>query len=489
MLVACLATLMGSLALAGPAGAAMSDISSLQTAAGIACASASTCYVVGADLNDAPAVLTVTAGNPGATAEFADPNFEPFAVACPDATHCVVVGEDLDPNSGQQVGAVATLTGGTPGTVQTVPSASSLAAVGCAGYGHCVAAGLDQGGVGGTVPILGGQPQALTDIPGGAFQPSAVACPSAGQCLVAGQVGTASGTAGALSVVSSGTPGTPVAGSTAQLTGVACSGGSACVTSGVTNNGVDSFGDPIPVPSLTDVSAGGFGASWNYGSYSPGGMAAIACAPTTVCLAIGDDDNGDEFAVPVQKGQAGTAATIPADPTIGSGVVLSALDCPSASTCLAIGLDQSDNPVLATLAVPEFHSTAPASGGTGGSGSGSGGPSSGGPGGHHRTPTRLLISVSWPHTGAVHHITITVRCQNALTLGAVDGVRVRLQDRRAGGRGAWHALAGAITRGRGTARFRVPARRGRRISYRARFTGTGAYAGSVSAVKTVSVVG
>jgi hypothetical protein len=479
-------------ALALPAGAraasiSAQDISSLQTVAAAACTSASTCYAVGTDASTGnPAVVTITNGTPSATpADFADTNFEPDGIACPNASQCVVVGDDTDQTTGNAVGAVATVTNGSPGATQEVSSASQLYSIGCASYGYCIVAGQDQSGGYGTVAVSSGTPSAsgVSDFSDQNFEPAAVACPSGNTCLVAGQDGTSGD--GAVSVVTGGVPASGVqdASQTAELTAIACWSSSGCTAGGAANGGTDDDGDPITIPSVTALSSGGVaGSTWTYSADQYGGMEAAACTPGSTCVAIGDDDNGDDFAAPISNGKAGAQEVLTPDASIGP-LDFDSLSCPSASTCIAVGQDESEDPVVAEIPVPAYQSQAPATG------NGGGGGSSGSSGSHKRTATRLLIGVSWTAARPIRHLKVTVRCESAVTKGGIDGLRVRLEDRRAGAR-TWHVVGSALTRrvgrDRGEARLSVAApRTGVRTQYRAVLTKTSTYGGSTSTTKTV----
>jgi len=482
-------------ALALPAGAraasiSAQDITSLQTVAAAACTSASTCYAVGTDASTGnPAVVTITNGTPSATpSDFGDTNFEPDGIACPNASQCVVVGDDTDQTTGNAVGAVATVTNGVaPNTTQEVSSASELYAIGCASYGYCIVAGQDQSGVYGTVEVAGGAPSAsVQDFADQNFEPAAVACPSSTTCLVAGQDGTSGD--GAVFAVTGGTPAQTVqdASQTAELTAIACWSSGGCTAGGAANGGTDDDGDPITIPSVTALSSGGAaGSTWTYSADQYGGMEAAACTPGSTCVAIGDDDNGDDFAVPVSNGKAGAQEVLTPDASIGP-LDFDSLSCPSASTCIAVGQDESEDPVVAEIPVPAYQSQAPATG-TGGGGSSGSGTS----GSHKRTATRLLIGVSWTAARPIRHLKVSVRCENAITRGGIDGLRVRLEDRRAGSR-TWHVAGSALTRrigrDRGEARLSVAApRSGVRTQYRAVLTRTSTYGGSTSTTKTVLI--
>lgn len=485
-----------ALALPGAAHAASisaATIGPLQAVTGVACASASTCYAVGADQDGNPAVITLTNGVPGTTAnDFSDENFLPTGIVCPSGGSCLAYGYDVDPDSGNQVGAEAPVnaTTGNPGNTTEAADASEFDAFGCSSESSCLAAGQDQSGNPGTVAITQGQPQSLVDIADQEFNPGAVACSAAGRCLVAGEDGLSPDTTGALDAVTNGTPAAvqDLAGSVALDT-IGCWSATGCTAGGAGSDGTDSDGDTITVPTLTAIAGGQPGSTANYPAYADGAMTSVSCAGTT-CLAIGDDEGGDDFAAPVADGKPGQAETLTDDPSIGP-IDFSGLACPTATRCLAVG--QGDQaPVAAEIPVPAF---APASG-TSGGGSGSSGSGSGGstkanrPG--HRIKTRLLIAITWRSGSPVRHLTVTVRCQNAVSRVGIEALRIKLEVRRDGSRSAWRQIASALSRRigatRGEVRFVVPAVAGARTEYRAVLSRTRRYAGSVSFTKTIAIL-
>ena len=204
----------------------------------VACTSPSSCVAVGSNQAQGEGVVVpITNGVPG-SAQLVPGTATLSSVACDPSGACVATGS-TQPRFAFGEGVVVPISGGAAGAPQLVPSTAALLGVTCPASGSCVSVGYGASGAA-VVPIEAGVPQVaepvagtnlLTDIdcnaPGtctavgfapegetaavpvtngvpGAAQttpgvpfggggiglfPNAVACPSAGLCLVAGETG------------------------------------------------------------------------------------------------------------------------------------------------------------------------------------------------------------------------------------------------------------------------------------------------------------
>lgn len=112
----------------------------------------------------------------------------------------------------------------------------------------------------------------------------------------------------------------PVPG-TADVLGVACPSGIACVAVGdnSSNQGV-----VVPVSNGVPGSAVAVPGTQSLG--------AVACSSTTSCVAVGyDHSSGEGVVVPITNGAPGTVQPVP------GAVVLTGVACPAADTCVAVG--------------------------------------------------------------------------------------------------------------------------------------------------------
>jgi hypothetical protein len=77
-------------------------------------------------------------------------------------------------------------------------------------------------------------------------------------------------------------------------------------------------------------------------------LTALACGTPATCLALGEDTEGDWVVVPIDAGRPGTAVPVPAAP--GDELTLTALACGSATLCEAVGsLTDSQGDSLAAV--------------------------------------------------------------------------------------------------------------------------------------------
>lgn len=217
-------------------------------------------------------------------------------ISCPTASLCVAVAYGSK---------VATSTDpGTEGSwvVTDLAGHFDLRGVSCASPALCVAVGNEGGIVASTDPTGGPSAWRSMGAPGGESSLNSVSCPTAALCVTGnvGQIITSTNPAGG--------PGewrAVAAGTGLPTKGVSCASELACVA-------VDNNAD---VMTSTDPTGGA--AAWPYKNVlkfedpDPGfgnGMFGLACADTSLCLAVGQDSqilvSGDPFApdeVPVAK--------------------------------------------------------------------------------------------------------------------------------------------------------------------------------------------
>jgi hypothetical protein len=218
-------------------------IPAISSLAGIACASASTCYAVGTiPAGGVNVVLTITNGVPGAIQPVSGP-YGLAAITCADATTCLAVGATEDQ------GVVVPVTNGVLGSPQFVPDASSLSGVACSGD-TCDAVGTSADLFESVlVPVVNGAPgpvQAVTDT-----LLSAIACPSATTCVAVG----ADNTAGAVVTILDGVPGPAVeVPGSADFDAVGCGSPTTCMAAGSNFDQVGVVaGITVPPPCTTTV--------------------------------------------------------------------------------------------------------------------------------------------------------------------------------------------------------------------------------------------
>ncbi len=171
-----------------------------------------------------------------------------------------------------------------------------------------------------------------------------VACPSATTCLAVGSGPFQGATAVASAVDGAWTwgPLTASSGDTGNFfswSAVACPSATTCLAVGLDNlNGV-----------VTTANLVGTTWTWSPASEVPddtsgtGDLAGIACPNATTCLAVGGDGDSQgtfEEASLTSSGWTWSPPTLLTPPSSGAGT-LSAITCPSATTCVAVGSDGS----------------------------------------------------------------------------------------------------------------------------------------------------
>ena len=183
---------------------------------------------------------------------------------------------------------------------------------------------------------------------------TAASCATATECLA---VGTTSTTVGAASFSSdAGQSWSPLAAvdspSIARLTGIACPSATTCVAVGSSSTkpavgvvanlsgGVWRWSPPVTITAASNPTADQLI------------MNAVSCVSASSCVSVGEDQSAD---TPVMSytndgGRTWTAAVpVGGDNAIANGfqVQLNAITCPSSTTCIAVGNDSADNGMVA----------------------------------------------------------------------------------------------------------------------------------------------
>jgi hypothetical protein len=182
---------------------AQQPLPGIDFAVSIGCASPTTCYVVGNKMGDFESpdfedwfdkgiVVPIVNGVVGAAQEIPAMSLA-NGVACTSATTCYVVG-----NGGFDVGlapVVVPLVDGVPGEPTVVPDAGALIGIACATSTTCEAVGFNNDGVGIVVPIVNGVPGAALPV-AGTNGLSGVACGNAATCVAVGTTPSGPGNPG-----------------------------------------------------------------------------------------------------------------------------------------------------------------------------------------------------------------------------------------------------------------------------------------------------
>ncbi len=297
------------------------------------------------------------AGAPLATAatitDLADPTMATgvlAAVACPSATTCLAVGS----GPFQGATAVASVAGGAWTWGPLTPSSGdagnffSWSAVACPSATTCLAVGADNTAGVVTTATLAGSTWTWTpaiEVPSdasGSGSLTGVACPSATTCLAVGGDGNSLGIVDQASLTSAGwtwSPATsllPPSSGAGTLSAIACPSATTCVAVGTDGSeGV-----------AATATSGAAGWTWSpevrvdLGQASPGlgGLNAIACPSATTCVAVGSD-NSDAVTTKGTADATGWTWTpeVIVTPDASGGGELTGVACPSAMICVAVG--------------------------------------------------------------------------------------------------------------------------------------------------------
>ena len=359
-----------------PSGAATGSMTQIS---GLACPSARECVAVG-QYNDSSGNFqgllvtghrsswtAVTAPVPAGAATM--PQTIISGVACPSARECVAVGQYND-SSGNYQGLLVT-GHRSSWTAVTAPvpagavgnSGASIAAITCPSARACVAVGYWNDSSGNSHLFLltrhGSSWTATTaPLPAGALANlgagiSVLDCPSATACTAVGSYTDSSGTSHLFLLTRHGSSWTATtaplpAGAPANpyifIGGIACPSSTACVATGW-------YGDAnFPSEGNHGLLLTRHGSSWSAttaplpagitGRYTS--ITAVACRSATTCTAVGsytDSAGNGQGVLLVKHRWSWTAATAPAPSgaPINPFSSITAVACPSATTCTAVG--------------------------------------------------------------------------------------------------------------------------------------------------------
>jgi hypothetical protein len=283
-------------------------------------------------------------------------------VACTSASACTAVGRYLT-RSGTGLPLVERWNG-RRWTIQRTPSpagapGSELRDVACTSATACTAVGSSTDQSGNTLATLAerwdGRRWRIEATPSGARPRGlvAVACTSASIC-------TAVGNSGALNLAERRKRGrwnvqptpTRVGAQSSQLNGLACASSSACTAVG---NRADLTGNP-----LGTMAERWDGTRWSIQpTPNPAGargslLTAVACPSASSCIAVGFATNspGTPAATLAERWDGTRWSVLPTpNPPGGGGSILGSVACPSITACIAVGgaTDNAGNP-RATLA-------------------------------------------------------------------------------------------------------------------------------------------
>jgi hypothetical protein len=337
----------------------------------VSCPDADHCWAVGVPGPNAPSTPT-TAGSgsaaaPAVTVIAATVNggltwhAQPLApgaaapaltgVSCPSTKDCMAVGSTgSDPGTGV---VLTTSDGGKSWVAATPPAgAITVASVLCDTAATCTAVASDGTADWSTTTVDFGRTWTQEgSLPPGLAGALTLTCPTAGTCLVAGFAPAASGHGqGAVAISTNG--GTSWAAATVPagvglLQSAACASPTRCLAAGTTSTTVS---DVVPAKGLLLASADG-GHTWTAATAATAGTNAtgtlpvddifgLACPAATSCVMVGTKWQGTPAtgtgAVAESK-DAGAAFT--ASSTAYTPLTLTAVDCPTAVLCVAVGGD------------------------------------------------------------------------------------------------------------------------------------------------------
>ena len=256
---------------------------------GLACPSATSCIAVGTNDARVGVVVAVTSGTPGSAKTIAGTT-ELSAVACPSATSCLAVGdlfefndeEGASPASNAGVGVVVPISGGAPGSAQTVAGTSRLPGVACPSSTNCVAVGSNAAvSAGVVVPVAPGgapgAPQAVT----GHLQLFGVACPNSSGCVAAGSFISEQGPGVLVPIAPDGTVGTvqSVSG-LLSVNAVGCSNTTSCLA-------VEPYQPSVLPLTVTPGVGGGGGGGTTTTTTASFGNQLITLTIPSACVAAG----------------------------------------------------------------------------------------------------------------------------------------------------------------------------------------------------------
>ncbi len=326
----------------------------------VSCGSPDRCWAVGSgnpvprSPSGNPSVIVGTTDGGATWAVQPDPLPTPStlsSISCPDARHCMAVGY----LAGAQLAgtAVTTSDGGRRWHTVTAPAgATELVGVGCRGAGRCLVLATDGSALWSATTLdFGSSWQRAGTLPAGFAGAGGVSCPDTATCLTAGYVPTGPGHGGgAIAVTTDGGASwqpAAVPTGTGLLHGVACTDDRTCVavgTSSTTTSGI------APDKGTVVTSSGGlatFGVA--RAPSTIGDVFGVSCHRPASCAAVGIAWTSASPPAPiagvVTTLDGGSAWRTPRSRYVPSG--LAGVDCPTATSCIAVGGD-----VIARLTLP-----------------------------------------------------------------------------------------------------------------------------------------
>jgi hypothetical protein len=284
-------------------------------------------------------------------------------VSCPSTKACMAVGSTgADPGTG----VVLTTNDGGRSWVTAAPPAGAVAvaSVRCATPAACTAVASDGTAQWSTDSLNFGRTWTQEgSLPAGIAGALSLTCTAAGTCLVAGFAPAASGHGqGAVAISTNG--GTTWAAATVPagvglLQSAACASPTRCLAAGTTSTTVS---DVVPAQGLLLASADG-GHTWTAATAATAATRAaalpvddifgLACPGPTSCVMVGTKWVGNPATgtgAVAESGNAGAAFT--ASSTAYTPLTLTAVDCPTAVRCVAVG---GDTVARITLPRPPDH--------------------------------------------------------------------------------------------------------------------------------------
>ena len=236
--------------------------------------------------------------------------------------------------------ASATTNSGSTWTTQTVPSGTNyLNDIACPSTTTCYAVGASNSNSGAILATTNsGSTWTTQTVPSGTYYLKAIACPSTTTCYAVGENSSGSGGAIILATTNSGSTWTTqtVPSGTEFLYGIACPSATTCYAVGaiVIYYGSSAF-DYGYILATTNS-----GSTWSAQTVPSGTsyLTAIACPSTTTCYAVGENSSydGGTILATTNSGSTWSAQTVPSGTRFLNGIA-----CTSTSTCYAVGQNSS----------------------------------------------------------------------------------------------------------------------------------------------------
>jgi photosystem II stability/assembly factor-like uncharacterized protein len=313
----------------------------------LSCPDPSHCWAVGVAGPDtgpgSPATVIVATKDGGShwTPEPVTGGFIPqlSAVSCPDRTHCMAVGSNGASVLGSGVVFTTDDAGATWRQVAAPPGVLSIGSVVCPARGQCTVVVNDGAAVWSARSADFGRTwQRMGNLPGGFVGTDAMSCTEGGPCLIGGFVpsGTGHGT-GAITLSPDGGQTWALASvpsGIGLLQGATCLSATECLAVGSTSTTVS---DVVPALGQLLRSVDG-GHTWAAAASPPVAGYGIACPSTRVCTLVGTKWTGSPAVGSGAVAQSRDGgATFKESTSAYVPFPLTAVDCPTAAHCVAVG--------------------------------------------------------------------------------------------------------------------------------------------------------